>query len=349
MKKKKIAVDCSKLESSYLTGTHRFLVGFLNELTKNKEIEFYFYTKSNNHNLEKFAFTKNGTVICLNTSILYTQLGLLKELNKYDYFIFPWQTVPFLGFIGTTKKMAIIHDQGYSLRSKITTFLTLLIADKVFSVSESTAKKIFRKSVVVGEGVDSDLFYPVSANILKDRVLELGVPNFFILSLGRIEKRKNIYNNLRAFAKVKKFYPNLKYVFIGNFIDSEEEIYSFIDRLNLQRSDFLFKQGVSDSDLNIYLNSMEFLVFTSFEEGFGLPVLEAYSVNKPVILSRIEQLAEFELSANQYVDPLNVDQIAEKMIFFLRKQYDYSKKDYKAVLSKFSWKNSSDTFMKNLQ
>jgi glycosyltransferase involved in cell wall biosynthesis len=345
---KKVAIDCSKLDSEYQTGTHRFLICFLNELTKNKGFEFYFYTNSTNTNLKKHLFSQRGSIISLRNRPLYTQLGLLKEIGSYDYFIFPWQTMPFLSLFSKTKKISIIHDTGYSFISKITTFLTLLISNQLFSVSLSTAKKLFRKSIIISEGVDSSIFYPIDSLELKKFRKDLDIPDFFILSLGRIEKRKNIYNNLSAFAQIKKYYPNLKYIFIGKFIEDENKIYSFIKSLGLNRGDILFKNNINDADLNIYLNCMEFLVFTSFEEGFGLPVLESYSVYKPVILSKIEQLAEFNLSANQYVDPKDIEKISEKMVFFLRKQYNFSKKDYKVVLSKFSWKNSSDIFLKNL-
>lgn len=350
MNKKRVAIDCSKLNSEYQTGTHRFLVGFLNELTRNKNLEFFFYTNTSSDDfLKNFPFYSRGNVVCIGPRSFYTQLGLLHELNKFDYFVFPWQTLPFLSLFSKSKKISIIHDPGYSFITKVTTFLTLLLSDKVFSVSTSTAKKIFRKSVVIGEGVDESIFNLIPTPQLKELKKELDIPTFYILSLGRIEKRKNIYNNIQAFSKIKKYYPNLKYVFIGNFIEDENKIYSFIKGCGLSREDIVFKNNINDKILNIYLNSMEFMVFTSFEEGFGLPVLESYSVNKPVILSNIQQLAEFKMSANQFVDPYSVEKISEKMISFLRKQYVFSKKDYKLVLSKFSWKNSSEIFIKNLE
>lgn len=95
---------------------------------------------------------------------------------------------------------------------------------------------------------------------------------------------------------------------------------------------------------------MEFLVFTSLEEGFGLPVLEAYAVNKPVILSKIEQLADFGLSAKQFVDPKSPENIAEKMINFLKKDYGIQKKKiFDEMVQKYTWKNSVKIFLNNLK
>lgn len=348
--KKSIAIDCSKLNSTYKTGTHRFLIGFLSELVKNKDFDFYFYIQGEEDFLKDYGFAEKGKTVLIKNSYLYTQLSLLGELGKYDYFVFPWQTIPFFGIFSKSKKIAIIHDTGFSFKSKLTTFFTQLLSDKVFSVSASTAKKLFRKSIVIGEGVDSEVFFPLPTKDLKQLALKNNIPPFFILSLGRLEKRKNIYNNILAFSKIKNLYPNLKYIFIGGFIEEEDKIYSFMESNGLTRADILFRKNISDSELNIYLNLMEFLVFTSYEEGFGLPVLEAYAVQKPVILSRIEQLAEFELSAKQFVNPKSPEEIAEKMIKFLNKDYGIkSKKSFKEVLQRFTWKNCSNIFIRNLK
>jgi len=348
--KKSIGIDCSKLNNPYKTGTHRFLVGFLNELVKNDEFEYFFYVNKDGDFLKQFSFAKKGKVICLNYPFLYTQIGLLKSLKNHDFFLFPWQTLPFLGMLNSCKKVSIIHDLGYSTNARITTFFTQLISDKIYSVSASTAKSLFRSSIVIGEGVDTSLFYPIPSAELKIKAQQLDLPNFFILSVGRVEKRKNVYNNIKAFSKLKKFYPNLKYIFIGNFENNEEKIYSLVSELGLSREEIVFKNYVSDFELNIYLNKMEFLVFTSFDEGFGLPVLEAYSVQKPVLLSNIQQLADFKLSANQLADPFSVDAISEKMIKFLKRQHGIdSKKAYKEVLSRFSWKKTLEIFVNNLK
>lgn len=347
--KKKFAIDCSKLNIPEKSGTHRFLVGFLDELTKNKEYEFTFFYNEFDSALNEFDFIKRGTVRSLQVKSLYTQLYLLKELKNFDYFLFPWQTVPFLSFASGARKLAVIHDTGFSFKTKIFTFLTQLCADQLFSVSRFTAQGLFRPSVVISEGVDTNLFHNILLKDLNSEREKLNVPDFFILTLGRVEKRKNIYNNLEAFALVQKFFPKLKYVIIGQFVESEEKIYSFIDKLKIDRDKIVFKKFISDYDLNIYLNCMEFMVFTPKIEGFGLPVLEAYAVRKLAILSRIQALADFELTANQFVYPEDPKEIAERIINMLKKN-ESSKygKAFKAFTDKYSWKNSVANFINNI-
>lgn len=345
---KKIAIDCSKLNTQYKTGTHRFLIGFLNELVKQKENKYYFYFSDEVRNISELSFLKSGEVIVVK-SLFFTQLGLLKELHKYDVFVFPWQTIPFLGFMSNTSKVAIIHDFGFSFRSKLTTFLTQILADKLFSVSSFTANNLIRKSFLITEGVDKNIFYKIKDAELEKMRKDYKLPAQFILSLGRIEERKNIYNNLLAFKKVSKFYPNLFYCFVGNFSISEDKIYSFIEEHSIDRSKILFKNYLSDFEVNLYLNSCEFLMFTSKDEGFGLPVLEAYSVGKPVILSRNQQLAGLSLSANQLAAYDKPKEIADKMIYFLTNKSKIKKElDFDLILNKYSWKECVKLFMEGL-
>lgn len=347
--KKKFAIDCSKLNILEKSGTHRFLIGFLNKLTKNKEFEYYFFYKEFSPELNNFDFLKRGKVVETKNKFLYTQLQILRNLNDYDYFLFPWQTLPFLAFSSKACKLAIVHDTGFSFKTKVFTFLTQLCADKLFSVSAYTASKMFKSSVVINEGVDEDIFYKLSGEDLAKLKKEFDIPNYFILSLGRLESRKNYENNLVAFSKIQKFFPKLKYVFIGQIIDGEEYIYSLIDNLKIDRERILFKKYISDKELNVYLNCMELMVFTPKEEGFGLPVLESYVLGKPVILSRIQALADFKLSANQIVDFDDIEGIAFAITSFLtKKELNIYPKQYKQVLSIFNWKNSAKNFINNI-
>lgn len=347
--RKKFAIDCSKLNILEKSGTHRFLVGFLNELTKNKEYEFFFIYRDFNPDLNPFPFIKRGKVVSIGNKNFYTQYHLLLKLNDYDYFLFPWQTLPLLGFWGKSIKLAIIHDTGFSYRTKFFTFLTQLVADRLFSVSEFTASKLYRSSVVINEGVDDSVFHKLPANELSRLQKSFEIPEYFILSLGRIEDRKNYQNNLRAFSRIQNFFPKLKYVFIGQFIDNEEEVYSLIDNLKIDRKRIVFKKYISDEELNAYLNSMELMLFTPKEEGFGLPVLEACAVGKPIILSRIQALADFKLSANQYVDFSNDLEIATTLTSFLKKKENISySRLYRQVLDVYNWKNSAKNFINNI-
>jgi glycosyltransferase involved in cell wall biosynthesis len=62
------------------------------------------------------------------------------------------------------------------------------------------------------------------------------------------------------------------------------------------------------------LKRAEFLVFPSFYEGFGLPVLEAMAVGLPVVCSKAASLPEVAGNAAVFFDPFSVEDIAEKVV-----------------------------------
>jgi len=346
--RKKIAIDCSKLSDEVYTGTHRFLLGFLGEIVKNKNYEYFFYFSQFPTKLTQHRFLKLGTVKIVRVKP-YTQLGLLFELPKYDYFVFPWQTIPFLSLFVKSNVVSIIHDMGFSWKTKFFTYLTVLLSNQLFSVSNTTRSQVPRSSRFLGEGVDPKIFKVLPEEELLKLDHRFGIHGGFILSIGRIEERKNIYNNLKAFKIVLDLYPKLKYLFVGKFMISEDKIYSFMKELEIPMTNVLFKKYISDEELNYYLNRCKFTIFTSLDEGFGLPVLESYRVGKPVILSNIQALAELGLTANQFVDPQNPNEIAEKIIQFLKIRNLNQRFHFEEVLNFYSWENTIKRFFEGIK
>jgi glycosyltransferase involved in cell wall biosynthesis len=347
--RKKIAIDCSRLQDETYTGTHRFLIGFLGEVAKNKNYEFYFYFSQLPTKLTKHRFFKLGHIKIVKKRP-YTQLGLLLELGKYDYFVFPWQTLPVFSIFSRCITVGIIHDLGFSTKTKFFTFLTFFISKKLFSVSQSTRSQIPRASFFIGEGVDSSIFKVLDTEEILKLDHKFSFDSKFILSIGRIEERKNIFNNLKAFKIVHKSYPNLKYLFVGKFVISEEKIYSFLDDIKLDRDTIVFKKFITDEELNYYLNKCELTVFTSLDEGFGLPVIESYRIRKPVILSKIQALAELGLSAKQFADQNDPEDIAQKILYYLKSMNkEMSHLDYEKILKYYTWENSASRFFEGLK
>lgn len=101
----------------------------------------------------------------------------------------------------------------------------------------------------------------------------------FLLCLNSRYPKKNIQTVVDAFNQIQAKYPQLELVIIGgdynlskNTLGSRIHILSFID----------------DTDLNYFYNSCEAFIYYSIYEGFGLPILEAISCEKPIILSDTE-------------------------------------------------------------
>ena len=82
---------------------------------------------------------------------------------------------------------------------------------------------------------------------------------------------------------------------------------------------------VDDEEIPYLLNGAEVFVYPSFYEGFGLPVLEAMACGVPVVTSPVSSLPEVGGNAVKYASPLSADEIADKILSFIRSEDERNK------------------------
>jgi glycosyltransferase involved in cell wall biosynthesis len=112
-----------------------------------------------------------------------------------------------------------------------------------------------------------------------------------------------------------------------------------------------FLEQVSDDQLPALYKYAEAFVLPSLYEGFGLPVLEAMQNECPVIASNVSSLPEAGGEACLYVDPENVDDIAQKMRKILgntKLRQELIAKGLKQV-EKFNWEKTAKTTLAALK
>ncbi|MBC7398475.1 MAG: glycosyltransferase family 4 protein [Mucilaginibacter sp.] len=143
-------------------------------------------------------------------------------------------------------------------------------------------------------------------------------PGNYILHVGSMFKRKNIPSLIYAFSQIKKNeHPELKLVLAGptpstNFESDYNLITNAIAETNLQ-SEIILTGYLTDAALNqLYKNALIY-VFPSINEGFGIPVLEAFSHNLPVLVANNTCLPEIGGDAVLQFDPYDVDDISTKI------------------------------------
>jgi len=131
--------------------------------------------------------------------------------------------------------------------------------------------------------------------------------------VGALRKNKNLELLLKAFQILKKE-KNIsqKLVLAGLKEWGNERIFLEITRLNLE-NEVIVTGAISDDDLPLIYEAADVFVFPSLYEGFGYPPLEAMTCGTPVIVSNISSLPEIVGDAGLYCNPLDIQDIAEKI------------------------------------
>ena len=107
---------------------------------------------------------------------------------------------------------------------------------------------------------------------------------------------------------------------------------------------------LTDQDKPAVLSGAKILVFIPFYEGFGMPPLEALSCGTPVIIAHNSSLKEITNHSEFFVDEKNLDQIADKINFFLENNVNYKNKLTRGtgLFHQFDWNKSVQNILNNL-
>jgi glycosyltransferase involved in cell wall biosynthesis len=183
-------------------------------------------------------------------------------------------------------------------------------ATALFAVSEFTRGEIVRRYGVAPEhitvtvnGVDRQRFHPGDAGAEAVRALGL-VPGQYLLSVGRLEPRKNQASLVEAYARLPAGAPPL--VFVGQRDFRHDGVFEAIRRHGLEPRVKLLER-LGDAELPAVMRHAQVFAYPAFAEGFGMPVAEAMASGVPVITSNTSSLPEVAGDAALLVDPQSVD------------------------------------------
>lgn len=142
-----------------------------------------------------------------------------------------------------------------------------------------------------------------------------GIDRPFIMNTGGTDSRKNIDGLFRAFASLP---VNLRSTYalalVGREVfDQKDHFLALARQAGLQENELVFTGYVSDADLALLYNACKLLVFPSWHEGFGLPVLEAMGCGKAVIAANSSSLPEVVGRQDALFAPRDDADMAAKM------------------------------------
>jgi glycosyltransferase involved in cell wall biosynthesis len=257
------------------------------------------------------------------------------------------------------KKIVTVHDLNYlyeypRFSGHYTHFdnwvkHTIKNSDQVVAISNFTAMDIARhidypadKIKVIYNGVN---FPDFPENILQIHRPQYRPDRPFLFTVGTVQFKKNFYV-LPAMLK----YTDMDLIIAGRIDDHSINYYSLIckemERFNISKDRVKLLGEISELDKHWYYRNCQGFVFPSFAEGFGLPVLEAMSYNKPVFLTRETALPETGGQIAYYFDNMDPEQMANTVNNGLS-DYPGSGKDklIPAWLELFSWKKAAKEYV----
>lgn len=196
-------------------------------------------------------------------------------------------------------------------------------ADGIVTISRFTKKKLIEKYAVdeskvkvIYLGIDHKYWADVSSDELAKTESKYALPSSFILFVGALEPRKNLLNLMRAFKIIHKNQKKIHLLLVGRKGEGYKKIKEEIKRKSLE-SWVRMLGYVSETDLKNIYRLASVLVFPSFCEGFGLPLLEAMVSNLPVVASQTSALTEIGQDALLYFSPEDPEEIAERTLLAL--------------------------------
>ncbi len=277
------------------------------------------------------------------------QLPMLQR--KYRLVILHTQYI--LPFPSFSTGMVTIHDilfethpqyfaPLFRLRSRILMRLSAQRASHVFTVSEFSKQAMLSRYRITPEnisvihnGIDETRFYAGESgqDIIDRRGL---ISKGYLLSVGRLEPRKNHVALLRAYAQIQS--STLPLVIIGQPHFGFHKVFQVIKKLYLEDR-VLFLSDVKDEELPAFYRHARLFVYPTWAEGFGMPPLEAMASGVPVISSDSTSIPEVVGDAAVLVNPGDIDALAKAIDYLLSDQKFYAEMQQRGLkqVKAFQW------------
>jgi alpha-1,3-rhamnosyl/mannosyltransferase len=197
-------------------------------------------------------------------------------------------------------------------------------ANHIITISEFSKKEIIdlmgfpeERITSIPLGVDERYFEKIPKNEISDALSKLKVSTPFFLFIGSIQPRKNLLRILKAHSDLpQNLASQFPLVIAGKLAWDDGRTLKAIHQGILGKR-CIWLNYVGDFEKRCLLQSTSGLVFTSLYEGFGLPIIEAFASQAPVITSNCTSMPEVAGDAALIVDPLNTESITSALIYLI--------------------------------
>lgn len=257
--------------------------------------------------------------------------------------------VPFL--LGTKKRCIPIvhdliafshepHDRKATIIERATLARAVRSAAHICTVSETTKRDLLAKF----PSLQAAKITPVFAGSNAKAALHSHSDQKSILCIGTLCPRKNQLRLIQAFnALPENVRCDCRLILVGKRGWQDDDIVALAN--SSSRVEWLGFQ--TDEACERLLASATLLAFPSLYEGFGIPILDAFSKGVPVLTSSIGSMKEVAGDSAMLVDPLNVDEIKNGLQTLLADEALRTRLSLagKKRADDFSWERTVDVFL----
>jgi len=362
-----IGIDASRANKPNKTGTEWYSWHLIEELKKiaSESDKFRLYTN-------ELLTGELGILLSVNwqekilkwpPKYLWTQIRLWWELllNPPDVLLVPAHTIPLLPIRRKVKVLVNVHDVGFKRSPELYKPIQVWYhdltmkriksrADLIITISEFSKKEIIdlygvkpERIKVVYLGFDDSVYHEQQETDIAVTLKKYDLAEPYLLYVGRLEKKKNIGNIVKAFVLAREHHEDLKLVLAGSSGNQYDEIKKIISDLKLEK-EIILPGYVAQEDLPQLMAGAKAFLFPTLYEGFGLPILEAMACGTPVITSNTLPHTEVGGNAAIYADPQSPEALSDAIIKVLENSDFRRKVAESGVLrsKEFSWKKTAE-------
>lgn len=361
-----IAVNTRFLLGDHLEGIGYFTREVFMRLTlKYPEHQFYFLFDRPFD--KEFVFSSNVHPVLLGPAARHPVLwkywfdvripGVLKKI-KADVFV---STDGFCSLATRTPQCMVLHDLGFLHQPlaykgshlqylKYYTPKFLRKAASVATVSEFSKSDILKFYPDAAEKINvvysavKDSFQPVDFETKESLKAKFTGGKEFFIYIGALQPRKNLVNLLKAFSLFKKRQKSeMKLVFSGRLAWKNNEFLELLKTYKY-RDDVVLTGYLAERELADLLGAAYALVYPSFFEGFGVPILEAMNCQVPALTSQNSSMQEIGGDAAVYFDPNDVKDMGDKLMLIYKDENLRSGliEKGKIIAKNYSWEKTAD-------
>jgi len=336
----KIAVNTRLLLKNKMEGIGVHALNVLQRITVNHPEHQFLFLFDRKYD-EEFIFSSNITPVALIPQARHPFLyywwfehSVARVLNQVKPDVF-YSPDGFLSLNTKVPSVPVIHDLNYEHYPKDLPRLTSWYyrhysplfaakAARILTVSEFSKQDITEQYDIPVDKIDvvynaADSHYKrVDENEKTETRNKYANGAEYFLYVSALHPRKNVKRLLEAFDKVKETSGSpIKLVLVGPHYFKNSEMDEVYQQMKF-KDDVIFTGRMNVDELSKIMGAAFSLVYVSYFEGFGIPLVEAMQCDVPVIASNITSIPEITKDAARMVDPFSVDSIKEGMLEVLK-------------------------------